>query len=131
MSDTNKAPQGGGQPAQQPAPASAPPPHVRLRIFERCDGICHIARRKIRAGEPWDLEHIKPLWDGGENRETNLAPALKDKHARKTAEEATARAEGRRKKSKHHGIKSGSSFRGWRRFDGTPVHNSKRERARP
>jgi 5-methylcytosine-specific restriction enzyme A len=107
-------------------PDSVPPPHVRLRIFERCDGVCHISGRKIRAGEPWDAEHIKPLWDGGENRETNLAPALADKHRRKTAQEATERSDGRRKKSKHFGIKTKSpGFSAWRKFDGTIVRRDR------
>lgn len=91
------------------------PPIVRLRVFERDGGRCHIAKRKIRAGEPWDLEHVIALadWDGEGhgNRETNLAPALQDKHREKTAAENTARAITRRKRSKHLGIKSGNGFR--------------------
>lgn len=89
-------------------PDSVPPAHVRLRIFERHGGICHIAKRKIMAGEAWDLEHVKPLWQAlpGENlnRESNLRPALKEKHREKTAEEATMRAKERRMREKHLGI---------------------------
>jgi 5-methylcytosine-specific restriction protein A len=73
-------------------PNSAPPDHVRQRIFLRCGGRCHIAKRKIMAAEPWDLDHVVALRDGGENRERNLAPALRDKHREKTASEAKARA---------------------------------------
>lgn len=103
-------------------PDSKPPPHVVLRIFERCGGICHIAKRKIRAGEPWDVEHIEALRDGGANRESNMAPALRDKHHEKTAAENTERAVSNRKKSKHLGIgQKRSSFPGSRKFNGDVV----------
>lgn len=101
------------------------PPHVKLRVFERHGGMCHIARRKIRVGEPWDCDHVTALADwtgeGHGNRESNLAPALKDKHREKTAAENTERAHLRRKKSKALGIKTGGGFKGWRKFDGTIV----------
>lgn len=87
------------------SPDAKVPDHVRQRIFMRHNGICHIAGRKIRAGEPWDLDHIKALRDGGEHRESNLAPALKDKHLAKTVEENRERAVTNRKFAKHHGTK--------------------------
>ena len=106
---------------------SMPPPNVRLRIFKAYGGICCIAKRKIQAGEPWDLHHVIPLWKGGENRESNLAPALRDKHRKVSAEESAGRAEERRKQKAHHGIKSKSRFPNsrdgkWKtRLDGTTV----------
>jgi 5-methylcytosine-specific restriction protein A len=106
-------------------PDSKVPPRVRLRVFERHDGKCHIARRKIRFGEPWDLEHVTALADwtgeGHGNRESNLAPALRDKHLQKTAAENTARAETRRKRAKSLGIKCGKGFTAWRKFNGEIV----------
>lgn len=107
-------------------PDSVPPPHVRLRVFERCGGVCHISKRRIRGGEPWDLEHIQPLRDHGENRESNLAPALRDKHREKTAAENVERAASNRKKAKHLGIKGrGQGFNAWRKFDGTVVYRDR------
>jgi 5-methylcytosine-specific restriction endonuclease McrA len=47
-------------------------------------GVCHIAKRNIMAGELWDLDHVIALINGGKNRETNLAPASRDKHREKT-----------------------------------------------
>jgi 5-methylcytosine-specific restriction protein A len=47
-------------------------------------GVCHIAKRNIMAGELWDLDHVIALINSGKNRETNLAPALRDKHREKT-----------------------------------------------
>ena len=73
------------------------PPHVRARIFKNRGGRCHLAGRVIRAGEPWDLDHIIALVNGGENRESNLAPALKDKHREKTAADVAEKAEVARK----------------------------------
>lgn len=79
------------------------PDHVRLRIFKRESGRCHISGRKIRAGEPWDLDHKTALCNGGEHREYNLFPALRDKHRKKTAEDVAERADTDRKAAKHFG----------------------------
>ncbi len=80
-----------------------PPPRVRLRIFDAHGGMCHISKRKIRAGELWDLDHVIALCNGGENRESNLAPALKDKHREKTADDVKQRAKDDRVRAKHNG----------------------------
>ena len=85
-------------------PDSAVPAHVRIRIFERTSGLCHITKRKIRAGEKWQLDHIIPLADGGEHRESNLAPALDWAHREKTSAENKARAKTRAIKAKHFGM---------------------------
>lgn len=58
-------------------PDSAIPPRVRARVFEANGGICHVSGRKIAAGELWDCEHVIALINGGENRESNLKPALR------------------------------------------------------
>ena len=105
------------------------PARVRARVFERCGGICHITGRKIVPGDLWDLDHITPLADGGEHRETNLAPALKDAHIAKTSAENTQRAIERRKRAKHIGAKPpsrnplpGGKASGWKRtMDGRTV----------
>ena len=86
-------------------PNSMPPPSVRLRIFDRHHGICHISKLKIKPGDAWDLEHVKRVEDGGENRESNLAPALRDKHRKKTAEETTRGKKADRSRKAHLGIK--------------------------
>lgn len=81
------------------------PAHVRLRIFRREGGVCHLSGRKIAAGEEWHLDHKTPLRDGGEHRETNLSPALAGPHRSKTAKEATDRAKVDRIAAKHIGIR--------------------------
>lgn len=60
------------------------PPRVRLRIFQREGGVCHLSGRKIHPGEPWQLDHKIALINGGRNCESNLYPALTDKHKEKT-----------------------------------------------
>lgn len=92
-------------------PDSPIPPRVKLRVFDAHGGVCHLSGRKIRAGEPWDCDHVKALINGGENRETNLAPALRDKHREKTAEDVAEKATVYAKRIKHVGIKK--TGRGW------------------
>jgi 5-methylcytosine-specific restriction endonuclease McrA len=82
-------------------PDAKVPPRVRLRIFEREQGKCHLSSRKIRAGEPWDLDHKTALINGGEHRESNLFPALRDKHREKTAEDVAEKAKTYAVKAKH------------------------------
>lgn len=64
---------------------AAIPPRVKLRIWNRENGICSLSGRKIQPGEPYDFEHKIALCNGGEHRESNLFLALRDKHKEKTA----------------------------------------------
>ena len=80
------------------------PPRVRMRVFEDRKHICHISGREIMPGEPWELDHVVALINGGQNRESNLAPALKDKHKLKTARDVAEKAEMAAKVQKHHGV---------------------------
>ncbi|MGY3330080.1 5-methylcytosine-specific restriction protein A [Mesorhizobium sp. USDA 4775] len=85
-------------------PDSVPPPTVRARIFLRANGMCHISQRPIGAGEKWQLEHVKPLSLGGENRESNLRPALVEPHRAKSADENALREKADRVRAKHLGV---------------------------
>lgn len=97
------------------------PPRVRLRIFERHNGVCYLSGRRIAAGEPWDLDHIKPLCLGGENRESNLAPALRDKHKEKTRGDVAAKAKSYKARRRNAGVKKQRTITRWRRFSGEIV----------
>jgi 5-methylcytosine-specific restriction protein A len=77
------------------------PPRVRLRIFERENGRCWISGRKIMPGDLWDLDHKIALINGGEHRESNLFPALRDKHREKTREDVAEKAAVYAVRSKH------------------------------
>lgn len=83
---------------------SRPPPHVRLRIWETHGGYCHIAKRKIEIGEAWDIDHVIAIINGGQNRESNMAPALRDKHKIKTKADVAEKSKVYRKRAKDLGI---------------------------
>ena len=85
-------------------PDSAIPTRVRLRVFERCSGVCHISGIKIRPGDKWDMDHVLSLVNGGENREANLAPALSTEHRKKTAQDVAQKSKDNRVRAKHLGI---------------------------
>lgn len=85
------------------SPDSKVPDTVRDRIFLRAKGKCHLSGRRIMPGDQWELEHIKPLSMGGEHRERNMAPALKEAHKIKTKQEASERAKADRMRRKHLG----------------------------
>lgn len=97
------------------------PPRVRLRVFERHGGICHLSSRKIQPGEPWDCDHIVALVNGGEHRERNLVPVLKEPHKAKTAEDVKEKAIVAKKRKTHLGIRAKKRKMGYKRFDGTIV----------
>ena len=80
------------------------PPRVRLRVFEAHGGVCYLSKRKIRAGEKWQADHVVALINGGENRESNLAPALADAHAVKTRADVAVKSKVARQRAKHLGI---------------------------
>lgn len=71
---------------------SVPPPRVRLRVFERFAGKCHMCGRTIRAGETWTCEHLVAIINGGANAEPNLGltccNCLPDKNAADVTEKS-------------------------------------------
>lgn len=85
-------------------PDTPAPPRVRLRVFEAFGGKCGITGRKIHPGDAWDIDHIQALANGGENRESNLQPALKEAHKAKTAQDVAQKSKDRRVRAKHLGI---------------------------
>ena len=108
-------------------PDTAVPPRVRDRVFQAHEGMCHLTGRKITAADRWELDHILALANGGENRESNLAPALSKAHKAKTVDDVRQKAKNDRIRKKHIGIKKPSSFataRGgkWKKkIDGTTI----------
>lgn len=108
-------------------PDSKVPAHVRMRIFLAYDGKCWLTGRKIVPADYWELEHKIALCNGGEHRESNLAPALRDAHKIKTRADVGEKAKVDRIRKRHMGIKPARTLTRWRRFDGTPVF-AERER---
>ena len=83
----------------------------RERIFLDNGGVCHLCERKIRAGEPWDVSHDRPLALLGEDGGKNLKVAHRACHRVHTATEDAPRiAKAKRQSRKHLGIKKPSRF---------------------
>ena len=104
------------------------PPRVRLRVFEAHNGICGLTGQKITAADKWDCDHITALKLGGENRESNLQPALRAAHRKKTAQDVAIKAKNERVRKKHLGIETkkatiagSKNSRFKRKVDGTVV----------
>ena len=97
------------------------PARVRLRVFNRHNGVCYLSGRKIRAGEKWELEHVLALFLGGEHRESNLAPALVKPHKVKTKSDRRTKAKNDRVRKRHLGIRGRRRTIPGRKFDGTPI----------
>lgn len=103
------------------------PPRVRLRVFERYHGYCYLSGAKIMPGDAWELEHVVALINGGEHRESNLAPALGKPHKVKSRRDMAVKSKNYRVRARHAGIKKPRSITRWRRFDGT-IREAGRER---
>lgn len=98
------------------------PRAVRLRVFDRYNGVCYLSHREILPGDDWDIEHKLALCLGGEHRETNMAPALKAPHREKTAVDRAVKAKNDRVRKRHLGIKKPRTIRSWRKFNGDIVY---------
>jgi len=98
---------------------SKPPRAVRARVLLAYEGRCYLSGRKITAADQWDLDHVKALCNGGENREANLAPAIRAAHRAKTASDVAEKAKVNRIRDKHLGIVRPKGFgRRSRKFNG-------------
>jgi 5-methylcytosine-specific restriction protein A len=79
-----------------------PPASVRQRILDRENSTCHVCGGKIdKPG--WHADHVPPLKDGGENRESMIRPAHEKCHRVLTAKQAVERAPVERMKMNHTG----------------------------
>lgn len=88
------------------------PDRVKLRIMEREGNRCWISGRVIRPGDLYDFDHKIALINGGEHRESNLFPALRDKHKAKTREDVAEKSITARKRAKHILPRAPSRMRG-------------------
>ena len=76
------------------------PDRVFLRIWDRQGGKCAKTGARLYPGN-FIKEHVKPLWAGGENRESNIALYLATESKVKTKIEAGQKAKADRVKKKH------------------------------
>lgn len=103
------------------------PNNVRVRVFDRFHGRCQCEQqgcgfRKIVPPMKWEVHHAKPLWNGGEHRESNFVPVLTECHKTISSRDRTIKAKGDRLRLKQLGIKKPRTMTKWRRFDGSIVH---------
>jgi 5-methylcytosine-specific restriction protein A len=81
------------------------PPRVRMRVFDRAKGVCHWCKIVIKAPpETWQADHVKALINGGEHRETNLAPIHDHCHIEKTGADVAVKKKVAAVRKKHLGI---------------------------
>lgn len=92
-----------------------------VRIFDAAGGACHICAQPISPGQHWHIDHLKPLWLGGTDDESNMRPAHDRCHISKTSMEAGTRAKSDRARARHLGIKKyhprpipGTKASGWK-----------------
>jgi hypothetical protein len=86
-------------------PDTAVPERVQRRVFDAYAGRCYLSGAEIRAGDVWQIEHIKALCNGGENRESNLAPVLVEPHREKTRRDRAEKDKVESVRRKHLGIR--------------------------
>lgn len=82
---------------------SKAPPKVRDRLFQVHGKTCNICKIAIKDVEGFDLDHVAALINGGENRESNLAPVHRHCHVGKTAIDVKIKAKVAKVRQKHNG----------------------------
>lgn len=94
---------------------------ARVRIFQKNEGICYLCWLKIDpVKQRWVAEHIKPIWLGGADDESNMAPVHQQCAIDKTTSEAPIKAKSDRIIATRLGIRKRSAFAcsrdsGWKR----------------
>ena len=87
-------------------PDTPAPTQVRVRVFDRDDGICQCGcERVILTGDKWQTDHTVAVINGGENRESNLRTLLLACHKAKTKQDVAEKARVYRKRAAHLGVK--------------------------
>jgi 5-methylcytosine-specific restriction enzyme A len=99
---------------------------VRDRISARQGDKCKCGR-PFGPGVQANCDHIVPLIDHGENRESNLQMLCNWCHVEKTSAEATSRKKARSVRSKHLGLDQCATNKYQRpgKLSGDPIHFSR------
>lgn len=67
---------------------------MRERVMRRDGGLCQPCRLLGLAVPAIEVDHVRPLWDGGADRETNMQAICVPCHLAKSAAEARRRSGG-------------------------------------
>jgi 5-methylcytosine-specific restriction protein A len=106
---------------------------MRVDIFLRHDGVCHLCKLKVIPGEEWDVSHEIPLEAGGRDDDSNWLVAHRRCHRTHTATvDAPLIAKVKRIRARHLGAKKsrtpmplGRNSKWKRKMDGTIVRREK------
>ena len=95
----------------------------RVKLFDDHRGTCCICNFKIKAevGDRWIVEHIKPLWLGGEDEARNMGPAHEHCARDKTSAEAPVKAKSDRVRANYLGVRKPRTITRWRNMRGEIV----------
>jgi 5-methylcytosine-specific restriction endonuclease McrA len=105
-----------------------PPRSVFDRLYDKQDGKDAITGQPFKPGDKIVRDHIVPLADGGENRESNLQLITEETHKYKTKAEATQRAKTRRLHEQHRGyVRTASQWSTRPLGTGNKQHRATRE----
>ena len=103
---------------------AAIPARVKDRVAQRSSDCCVKCTRKVGGALRTEFDHATPLILGGEHRESNLQLLCHECHGAKTAIDVKIKAKvARVRKKLVLGDRKRTSFRGWRKMNGTPVFN--------
>jgi 5-methylcytosine-specific restriction protein A len=96
---------------------------VKNEALERCGGRCCSCGVTLTPATGTEFDHRIPDAVNGANSVANCSPLCSNCHGAKTKEDVKQIAKDKRIRDKHSGAKERSQrgFKGWRRFDGTPV----------
>lgn len=101
---------------------AAIPPRVKDRIAQRSDDCCVRCTRKVGGALRAEFDHATPLILGGEHSESNLQLLCHECHRAKSAVDVKIKAKvARVRKKLVLGERKRTSFRGWKKMNGTPV----------
>lgn len=103
---------------------SAVPPRVKLRVWDREDGKCHLCRRDIPSDDAWIIEHRQAIILGGANAEKNLCLTCSWCKPIKDAEDVAAKAKTAAVRSRHLGITPKSVWPSQRLGGGNKQHSA-------
>lgn len=78
-------------------------PTRRLAHFLAAGGRCASCGWRIQPGQRWDLDHIRPLSEGGSNANSNLQVLCRTCHGTKSKTEVSEAARAQRRRIRHLG----------------------------
>ena len=96
------------------APRGSMHPARVARVFAAHDGRCHVCKRKLRAGDDYEIDHVLALAKGGADDDSNLAPCCAGCHTIKTGGDVSDAAKSKRVYTKANVPKRFRKSKGWR-----------------